>query len=703
MLSNLNEQQKAAVMATEGPVMVFAGAGTGKTRTLTYRVAYMVDVAGIRPENILAITFTNKATNEMKSRLERLIGMNYFAVTITTFHSFCARILRREIPALGYSRHFSIIDEEEQLKIINALVKEQKLDKSEYPGKKVQKIINYCKCFDQTPDDSVIDKLLESYEEHNRKYNLLDFEDLLLKVDMLFDLHPEVLEKYARIYRYVLVDEFQDTNIVQYRIMKRLTAESRNYFVVGDDDQSIYSFRGANYRNIKIFKQDFPEHRIFYLTQNYRSTQAILDGCNRLIANNKDREKKSLFSEMPGNDDDVVIFPTYSEKMEASYIVDQIFSKRLKGEPYSSFAVLARNSSLLRNIEHHMRHAGIPYRMYGGISYFRRKEIKDIIAYFKFALDYNDVYSFRRVVNTPGRSLGDVTVNKIIAAKEKLNVDLLAAIDRCADIIPMSRYRRLLEFKSIITELSEMIETVNLVELFETLLEKTGYRRYLEEEVGEEERVENVEEFKSVLYQFEEDYPHLTQREKLELAFDEAFLSEDNSFKASEGDYAVLSTIHSAKGLEFKYVFVIGLEENVFPLTYRLLDDEEMEEERRAAYVAFTRAKRGLYLINAQNRLLYGQRYTNKPSRFMLEFQGIDYEEYQNNNLNMFAFNGEDKDDIPKKATPDYRVGDKVFHKVFGPGIIIALQEDAAQIFFDNSKSLTKILIDHPAMSKTTK
>ncbi|MFA7186394.1 MAG: UvrD-helicase domain-containing protein, partial [Victivallales bacterium] len=403
MLSNLNEQQKAAVMATEGPVMVFAGAGTGKTRTLTYRVAYMVDVAGIRPENILAITFTNKATNEMKSRLERLIGMNYFAVTITTFHSFCARILRREIPALGYSRHFSIIDEEEQLKIINALVKEQKLDKSEYPGKKVQKIINYCKCFDQTPDDSVIDKLLESYEEHNRKYNLLDFEDLLLKVDMLFDLHPEVLEKYARIYRYVLVDEFQDTNIVQYRIMKRLTAESRNYFVVGDDDQSIYSFRGANYRNIKIFKQDFPEHRIFYLTQNYRSTQAILDGCNRLIANNKDREKKSLFSETPGNDDDVVIFPTYSEKMEASYIVDQIFSKRLKGEPYSSFAVLARNSSLLRNIEHHMRHAGIPYRMYGGISYFRRKEIKDIIAYFKFALDYNDVYSFRRVVNTPGR------------------------------------------------------------------------------------------------------------------------------------------------------------------------------------------------------------------------------------------------------------------------------------------------------------
>jgi DNA helicase-2/ATP-dependent DNA helicase PcrA len=389
--------------------------------------------------------------------------------------------------------------------------------------------------------------------------------------------------------------------------------------------------------------------------------------------------------------------------MEASYIVDQIFSKRLKGEPYSSFAVLARNSSLLRNIEHHMRHAGIPYRMYGGISYFRRKEIKDIIAYFKFALDYNDVYSFRRVVNTPGRSLGDVTVNKIIEVKEKLGVDLLAAIDRCADIIPMSRYRRLLEFKSIITELSEMIETVNLVELFETLLEKTGYRRYLEEEVGEEERVENVEEFKSVLYQFEEDYPHLTQREKLELAFDEAFLSEDNSFKASEGDYAVLSTIHSAKGLEFKYVFVIGLEENVFPLTYRLLDDEEMEEERRAAYVAFTRAKRGLYLINAQNRLLYGQRYTNKPSRFMLEFQGIDYEEYQNNNLNMFAFNGEDKDDIPKKATPDYRVGDKVFHKVFGPGIIIALQEDAAQIFFDNSKSLTKILIDHPALSKTTK
>lgn len=703
MLSNLNEQQKSAVMATEGPVMVFAGAGTGKTRTLTYRVAYMVDVAGIRPENILAITFTNKATNEMKARLQRLIGMNYFAVTITTFHSFCARILRREIEALGYSRHFSILDEDEQLKIINAFIKDLKLDKTDYPGKRVQKVINYYKCFDVIPDDPVIGKIMMAYEEHNRKFNLLDFEDLLLKVDMLFAGHPDILAKYARIYRYVLVDEFQDTSVVQYRIMKRLTAESRNYFVVGDDDQSIYSFRGANYRNIKLFKEDFPEHRIFYLTQNYRSTQAILDGCNRLIANNRDREKKSLFSEIPGSSADVVICPTYSEKTEATYIVDQVFTKKLKGEPYSAIAVLARNSSLLRNVEAQFIQAGIPYRLYGGISYFRRKEIKDIIAYFKLILDHGDTFSFRRIINTPARSLGEITINKIVAIKEQLGVDFLEAIDHARGLIPAPRYNQLVEFKDTILELTEALEKANLVEMCELVLEKTGYRQYLEAEVGEEDRIENVEEFKSILYQYDEDFPNLSRREKLERAFDEAFLAEDNSFKAEDGEYVILSTIHSAKGLEFDYVFVIGLEENVFPGTYRLQSEEEMEEERRAAYVACTRAKRGLYLLNAQNRLLYGQRFTNKPSRFLLEFQGVNYEEYERHHTETLSVPKETKDADPERPTPDYHVGDKVYHNVFGPGIIIAIQKDVAQIFFDNTKSLTKIMIDHPALNKAAK
>ncbi|MDD4077141.1 MAG: UvrD-helicase domain-containing protein, partial [Bacilli bacterium] len=682
MLSNLNEQQKAAVMATEGPVMVFAGAGTGKTRTLTYRVAYMVDVADIKPHNILAITFTNKATNEMKGRLLKLIGINYYAVTISTFHSFCAHILRREIPILGYSRYFTIIDEEEQLKIINQIVKENNLNKNDYSSKKIQKIINFCKCFDIPSADPIIVKTMELYEAKTHELNLLDFEDLLLKVDFLFANYPDILEKYTQQYQYVLVDEFQDTNLIQYRIMKMLTQKSRNFFVVGDDDQSIYSFRGANYHNIQLFKKDFPEHKIYFLTQNYRSTPIILNGCNRLIANNINREKKNLFSEINGSGDDVKIYQAYNEKLEANYVIDNILSYRLKGDPFSSFAVLARNSSLLRNIELNLMQMSVPYRVYGGISYFRRKEIKDIIAYFKLILNHEDIYSFSRIVNVPSRSIGEVTINKILEIKEKHQIDLFSAIDSCKSIIPSYRYQKLVEFKNIILEIADSMKTENLIDLYELLLVKTGYRKYLEIDIAEEDRLENIEEFKSVLYQYDEEFNNLSQREKLELAFDEAMLAEDKTLKSGNKDDAViLSTIHSAKGLEFKYVFVIGLEENVFPITYRQLSDEEMEEERRIAYVAFTRAQKRLYLINAQNRLLYGQRFINKPSRFMLEFQGIDFDKYQNNNITLTENAMIHEDALPSKTTNEYHTGDKVYHKIFGPGIIIAVQKDTAQIF----------------------
>jgi len=697
MLSNLNKQQQEAVLTTEGPVMVFAGAGTGKTKTLTHRVAYMIDALGIKPYNILAITFTNKATNEMKYRLFELVGSDYRAVTISTFHSLCARILRREIPVLGYSRNFIIIDDEEQLKIINNILKENNISKDKFTAKHAQKTINYHKCFATLPQFDIGTKIMELYNTKLKELDLLDFNDLLLKVNELFANHPGVLDKYKAKYRYILVDEFQDTNLIQYQIVKRLAEENRNLFVVGDDDQSIYSFRGTNYENMNLFKSDFPEYQIFYLMQNYRSTPTILEGCNRLIANNKNREKKELFSDIDGNPSDVKIYQAYNERLEANYIVDEILSKKLKGDLFSSFAVLTRNSSLLRNIELNLMQMNIPFRIYGGISYFRRREIKDIISYFKLILNHEDVYSFTRIVNVPSRSIGQITVNKIIKIKEKHQLSLFAAIDSCKSIVNAKRYQQLTNFKNLILELTASLENLSLTELYDILLEKSGYREYVESE-PETDRLENIEEFKTVLYQYDIEYDQLKQRRKLELIFDEAILAEDKTenYKERE-DKVTLSTIHSAKGLEFKYVFVIGLEENVFPSSYRQLSDEEMEEERRIAYVAFTRAQKGLYLINVQKRMLYGQYFSNNPSRFLLEFQGANFDEYQ---YDMSKFNTEFKNEIHCDNINEFKLGDNVNHNIFGNGVIVAVQKDTVQIFFKESQQLKKIMINHPSLNK---
>jgi len=702
MLSNLNEKQRLAVLAINGPVMVFAGAGSGKTRTLTYRVAYMIKHEKIKPYHILAITFTNKATNEMKGRLLELVGDNSHDVKISTFHSLCARILRREIPVLGYERNYNILDEDEQLKIVNSVLKENNYDRKQYPGKKIQKSINYCKCLNIKADTPIIENIMNLYEEKMKNLNLLDFEDLLIKTHEIFSCFPEILKKYSSTYKYVLVDEFQDTNLIQYEIVKLLTKETRNLFVVGDDDQSIYSFRGTNYENMNLFKKDFPEHQIFYLTQNYRSTQAILDGCNRLIANNVNREIKELFSEETGELQDVQIVQNYNEKIEVDYILEQIFSLKLKGADYSSFAVLYRNSSLLRNVELGLIQMGLPYQVYGGVSYLRRREIKDIISYFKLIVNHNDAYSFQRIVNVPSRSLGDATVGKVLELKKKYRISLFEAIDACKTLLSDKRYQSLQDFKNIILELRELMDNETLIDVYEKLLNLINYREYLQLEPDGEDRLQNIEEFKSILLQIEEGDSPLSRREKLEEAFDDAILSDDklqNQRQSKDG--ITISTIHSVKGLEFDYVFVIGLEENVFPNIYRFGSESELEEERRIAYVAFTRAKKKLYLLSTENRLLYGERFSNKTSRFVLEFTGA------NNNIDLVDQDVSyeksiTKNEVPLKnnETPNYQISDKVIHTKFGEGIIIAIEGDIGQIFFNNSKNLTKIMLSHPTLSK---
>lgn len=697
MIGNLNPQQQEAVLTIEGPVMVFAGAGSGKTRTLTHRVAYMIESGKIAPGNILAITFTNKATNEMRERLLKLIGPYSYDVTISTFHSLCARILRKEIAVLGYKQSFSIVDEEEQLKKISEVLAKENLDRKQYPAKRIQKAINFHKCFGSKPSDPTEMKIFDLYEKSMKEENLLDFEDLLLKVKEIFMGYPAILEKYAQKFHYILVDEFQDTNLIQYEIVKMLAYKSRNLFVVGDDDQSIYSFRGTNYENMQLFKKDFPEYRLFHLTQNYRSTQVILEGCNRLIANNKNREKKELFSEIPGEPGDVKIYQAYNEKLEVDYILNEIFSLKLKGAEYSSFAVLYRNSVLMRNLEIGLIQMGLPYQVFGGISYLRRREIKDVIAYFKLMLDHDDVHSFKRVINVPSRLIGDSTVQKVLEIKEKYRLDLFSAIDACKTLLTPKRYQALTDFKNLIIVFREKMNTENLIDIYESLLEEIKYRDYVNDQMDDpEERLENLEEFKSILVQIESDERDLPRSEKLQEAFDEAILADDKLENQRQRRGGItLSTVHSAKGLEFDYVFVIGLEENVFPNTYRFASESELEEERRIAYVAFTRAKKRLYLLSAQSRLLYGQVYQNPTSRFIFEFTGIKNDEEDfNQDVDYEKLETEDK------GSPEYHVGDKVVHKVFGSGIIIAIEKDIGQIFFDREKRLAKIQLSHPALKK---
>lgn len=709
MLSSLNEQQKAAVLATEGPVMVFAGAGSGKTRTLTYRIAYMVSEKNISPFQILAITFTNKATNEMRGRLNKLVGIAANNLTISTFHAFCARILRREIPALGYDRSFSILDEEEQLKIIADVLKENNIDRKQYPAKAMQKNINYLKCFMQKPDLLIEQKIMDWYETKMKSLNLLDFEDLLLKTHQLFCDFPEVLQKYQQHFQYVLVDEFQDTNLVQYELMKMLTHESRNLFVVGDDDQSIYSFRGTNYENMNLFKQDYPERQLFFLTQNYRSTQNILDGCNLLIGNNNRREPKKLFSTEIGSPEDVQIYQAFNEKEEVDYLLDRIFSLKLRGVDYQKIAVLYRNSSLLRNLELGIIQMGLPYQVFGGVSYLRRREVKDVIAYFKLLVNPDDVYSFQRVINVPTRSLGEATIAKVLEIKKKYRLPLFQAIEACQTLISDKRFASLMEFKNLISNFSSRLENDSLYAIFDDLLDTIKYEEYLKEDEDFEERWENVSEFKSILIQIEESTGEMTRKERLEAAFDEAILSDDKlQNQRQKGDGITLSTIHSVKGLEFDYVFVIGLEENIFPNVYRFANESEIEEERRIAYVAFTRAKKRLYLLSTKTRLLYGERFTNKTSRFVLEFTGANRlnENIQTEEVSDYAkekpggmINYQPKDDL-KMSINDYRVGDKVIHEQFGEGIIIAINRDIGQIFFDKTKTLAKILLNHNSLKK---
>ena len=698
LLDSLNEQQRLAASIIKGPVMVFAGAGSGKTRTLTYRIANMIE-NGIKPSNILAITFTNRATNEMRERLINLVGAQAMELTIKTFHSLCAGILRREIGVLGYSPQFAIIDDEDQLKIIGDIIKDNNFNKKVFTARSVRNRINSCKCLDKKMDNPTENKIWELYERYMKDANLLDFEDLLLKVREIFHQFPNILERYRNKYQHILADEFQDTDLIQYHLIKLLALKHRNIFIVGDDDQAIYSFRGANYENMVSFKEDFPEHQLVLLTQNYRSTQVILDGCNKLIKNNSDREVKELFSVIPGEPNDVVIQQCHDDNAEINYVIDNIQKAVNAGVPYKEIAILYRSSFVSRNLELALIQNDIPYRIFGGISYLKRKEIKDMIAYLRLMVFNDDIQSFKRIVNEPSRGIGQVSVDKVLDFRETNNIDLFTAISRADEYIP-NRSKVLNEFKDMIEEMAAGFESKDLVKIYENLLERTKYIESLDNDEQKIEREENILEFKSILYSIENNGEVTSREDKLIAAFDEAILATDKFQDKKQSNSGVtLSTVHSSKGLEFGYVFIVAFEDGIFPNLYRAGEIVDLQEERRIAYVAATRAKNKLFLTCALRRLMYGTYRSNMQSMFLLEFIGGQIPKDVKKEEVIESINNETKDVV--KEAVEYHVGDKVNHTMYGDGIIVSLNNDFGKICFTAQGMIKTFDMSHPTISKT--
>ena len=685
-LEGLNKDQRSAVEKVEGPVIVFAGAGTGKTKTLTTRIAYMITEKDIDPKNILAITFTKKATNEMRERVIKLSGVNAKYVTISTIHAFCARILRQTISKIGYDQKFEIVDEEDVNKIIVDIYKELDLSKKYFSPKAAANIISsYKNGIGEI--NGVIKQVYDAYQKRLKENNQVDFDDLLVLTETIFSEFPDVLEHFQNKYKYILVDEFQDTNIIQYNIIKMLANKYKNIFVVGDDDQSIYSFRGANVHNMYQFSNDYPDRTLIKLTENYRSTNAILRGSNNLIKHNKHREEKELFSSNEGSLQDVVIHDSYYYEDEPRYIADEI--KRLVAHEnynYKDIAVLYRTNVISRNIEMALIEAGIPYQIYGGFAFLKRREIKDVLSYLKFIMDPENIFHFKRIINLPSRGIGDKTIEKLLLYKNE-DETLFDVISRYKEAFPSAKTEALVEFKDLIIKLQSLFEKLPLPEFYEELLNLTGYKEFLKaEDDDENNRVQNVEEFKSILIQLERraDLEGMSNKDKLQIGFDDVILDETVGTK-QDMNGVVLSTVHSIKGLEFRAVFVVALEEGIFP---SLKEDSDIEEERRIAYVAFTRAKERIYITCVSRRLIYGRVVLNQKSRFITEYvASLDWKEHL-----------EEQKEI--EDTTPIKVGDKVTHCNFGDGLVISESGNIIQILFDKDHSFRKILKDHPSLKK---
>ena len=639
LLNDLNPAQQKAVLETEGPLLVFAGAGSGKTRVLTYRIAYLIQEKRVSPWNILAVTFTNKAADEMRERVARLLGGSLKGAWISTFHSACVRILRRHIELLGFQRNFVIYDEQDQDRHLKAVMKALDLDFKVYPPGAFRSSIEKLKHQGITPDQyqpsqfNIYQKRLaqvyERYQEDLRRNNALDFEDLLTFVSVLFRRFPEVLRSYQDLCRYVMVDEFQDTNVIQFQLMKQIVEQHRNICVVGDDDQSIYRWRGAEVGNILNFEKEFPGAGVVALEQNYRSTQNILRAANHVVLNNRLRKSKTLWTKNPEGDL-LTLFVSEDEKDEARFIVQKIMelghragskTPSLDGAPkrYRDIAVFYRINAQSRAIEDELVREKVPYTVVGGMKFYERKEIKDILAYLKVIVNPSDGVSLRRILNVPARGIGEKTIEKIDVFSREKGLPFYEGLQRALseDWLSSGIRSKIEPFIDLIEALRSDAGSLTVSQLTLNLLHQTGYLERLKEERTDEaiSRTENIEELINVMMEFEKGGEDGT----LDAFLDKVSLVSDVDLYEDKGNRVSLMTLHCAKGLEFPVVFIVGMEEGLLPHYRRGEETEDLEEERRLCYVGITRAKERLFLSRAERRMTFGVGRANLPSRFLDE------------------------------------------------------------------------------------
>ena len=625
-LNDLNPMQRRAAETLEGPVLILAGAGSGKTRTLTYRVANLLE-HGVKAWHILALTFTNKAAREMRERIERLAGADAGEAWIGTFHSICCRILRRDIEKLGYERSFTIYDDDDQQRVIKAVLKELDIDEKFLPPKAVSTDISDAKNRLLSPDEWLQKRggdyrsqkthdVMTRYEQRLRAANALDFDDLLVKTLQLFVEHPPVLEYYQSRFQYVHVDEYQDTNYAQYQLVSLITRKSRNLCVVGDDDQSIYGWRGADIRNILDFEKDFPDATVIKLEQNYRSTANILDAANQIIAHNEGRKEKELWTE-DGEGEKITLYAAADERDEAAWICQRIRQLQRGGTPYGSIAILYRMHALSRVLEETLMRAGIPYHVYGGTRFYDRREVRDVLAYLRLIQNPADDISLSRIINVPKRAIGDSTVEQLTQYARQNDMSLYAAVAAPPDTLASRARKSVNDFSSLIVSLLLAKETLPLSEFVQKVIDDSGLIAQYQKEENEENqaRIENIREFMGAVTEFEQ-----KSEDKSLFAFLEnvALVTElDNQDSAPS--FVTMMTLHSAKGLEYDVVFMSGMEEGIFPSARAMQEDNRVEEERRLCYVGVTRARKLLHLSYARRRMLFNQVQFNAPSCFLQE------------------------------------------------------------------------------------
>ena len=726
IIEKLNPAQREAVENTEGPVLILAGAGSGKTRVLTTRIGYLMENKGVKAENILAITFTNKAANEMRERVEETLeGIDTKEMWITTFHSCCVRILRKSINKIGYNRSFVIYDSPDQITLIKDCMRELDISDKAFDPKYVLSCISnakdklyspktYMKLNEGDISKTKVGEIYALYQDRLKRNSALDFDDLIMKTVELFKECPEILDFYRNKFRYIMVDEYQDTSKAQYELIKLLAKQHQNICVVGDDDQSIYGWRGADIRNILEFERDYDDVKIVKLEQNYRSTQVILDAANHVISNNTERKRKKLWSEKKEGQL-IKIQLAENEMEEGDFISNTInFMKKYEDREYKDFAVLYRANAQARSVEDALNRAGIPYNIYGGIKFYERKEIKDIIAYLRVIQNPQDDISLKRIINVPRRGIGLRTIEKIedrASLKEESIYSVLIDIEDNSDISRKAR-ASISEFVDLMSTLRSFTDVYTVSQIIEKILDVTGYKDELLKEKNNEgqDRIENLEELISVALEFES----TSDDKSLEAFLTGVALNAEPSDEEESEDRVSLMTIHSSKGLEFPVVFLAGMEERIFPIARAIqsMKDSDIEEERRLCYVGITRAKEELFLTLTKKRTLYGRTNTSVASRFIeelpnecierlnkeqkeLSFSKANYnildkytQKYKMNNMNKMQaakkVNATIKNTSNESNIDDLKLGAKVHHPKFGLGTVVALKGPDVTIAFDN-------------------